>query len=178
MTSPTERILRGFVLLAAVIAFSTMGYRYGFGLGWLEATWMTVITVTGTGFAEESRKPPAFQLFTIASHPVWIHCACLFADWVGAIAAGRRNRTLVRKTQDGASTSTNLQNHVIVCGYGRLGHSLISDLAAENQPLLIIESDPQKGSNGGKLMAIWSWKEMQRKKTFCWLPDWKEPSHW
>ena len=35
-----------------------------------------------------------------------------------------------------------LTGHVIVCGYGRLGNNLASDLAHESEAIVIIENDP------------------------------------
>lgn len=143
MTRATQRILRGFVLLAAVIVFATLGYRYGHGLSWLEAIWMTVITVTGTGFAEESTKPPSFQLFTIAVVLFgFFALAYSLTGLVQLLLAGEVERLLGKRRMD--RDINKLQGHVIVCGYGRLGHSLISDLAAEKQPLVVVESDSDK----------------------------------
>jgi len=38
-----------------------------------------------------------------------------------------------------------LNNHVLICGYGRLGVSLASDLAEENHPFVVIEVDAASG---------------------------------
>ena len=78
MSRAAYRIVRGFVLLAVVFIASVVGYRYFHDLSWLGAIWMTVITISGTGFAEESTQSPGFQLYTI--------CVILFGFFSAAYA--------------------------------------------------------------------------------------------
>lgn len=156
MTSATDRILRGFVLLAAVLAFAIIGYRYLHGLSWMEAIWISVISITATGFAEESTKPPAFQLFTIVV--ILFGFFALIYSLTGLVQlllAGEIERLLGKRRME--RDINKLQHHVIVCGYGRLGHGLTADLAAENQALVVIESDQhsaQAAEADGHLVMI------------------------
>ena len=65
MTTATERIIRGFLVLAVVFVTAVLGYHFLFGLDWLHATWLSVISISTTGFAESSTMQPAAQLFTV-----------------------------------------------------------------------------------------------------------------
>ena len=42
----------------------------------------------------------------------------------------------------------NLENHVIICGYGRSGHNLVDLLTLENIPYVAMDSDPDKVQRG------------------------------
>jgi len=154
MPKATDRILRGFMLLAVVFVAAVMGYRYIHGLTWLEATWLAVISITGTGFAEESTKSPPFQLFTIFVVGFGFFATIYaFTGLVQLLLAGEIERFLGRKRMQ--RDINKLQRHVIVCGYGRLGNSLVNDLAHENQQLVVIESDPanaQQAMDDGHLL--------------------------
>lgn len=43
-----------------------------------------------------------------------------------------------------AQRSLGIENHVIVCGYGRSGHNLVDLLVLENMPYVALESDPDR----------------------------------
>jgi CPA2 family monovalent cation:H+ antiporter-2 len=43
-----------------------------------------------------------------------------------------------------AQRTMKIDNHVIVCGYGRSGHNLVDFLKLENTPYVALESDPDK----------------------------------
>ena len=141
MTSATERIIRGVLLLAIVFIVAVCGYHFLFDLNWLEATWLSVISISTTGFAEESTKSPPFQLFTIFVVSFgFFSSVYAFTGVVQLLLAGEIERFLGRRRMQ--RDINKLEQHIIVCGYGRLGNSLISDLADEGQSLVVIESDP------------------------------------
>ena len=143
MTSATDRILRGFFVLGMVFLTAVIGYRFIFELDWMQATWMSVISISTTGFAEESVKPASFQLFTIFIVVLGVFStAYAFTGLVQLLLAGELERTMGKRKME--RDINKLQRHVIVCGYGRLGHSLTTDLADEGQNLVIIESGKQK----------------------------------
>jgi len=41
----------------------------------------------------------------------------------------------------------NLQEHVIICGYGRFGHAVVEELKRNTVPMVVIESDSTKQAN-------------------------------
>ncbi len=43
-----------------------------------------------------------------------------------------------------AQRNLNIENHVIVCGYGRSGHNLVDLLVLEHTPYVALESDPDR----------------------------------
>jgi CPA2 family monovalent cation:H+ antiporter-2 len=47
-----------------------------------------------------------------------------------------------------AQRSLQIENHVIVCGYGRSGHNLVDLLILENIPYVALDSDPEKVQMG------------------------------
>jgi monovalent cation:H+ antiporter-2, CPA2 family len=47
-----------------------------------------------------------------------------------------------------AQRSLKIENHVIVCGYGRSGHNLVDLLALENIAYVAVDSDPEKVQMG------------------------------
>lgn len=155
MTTATDRIVRGFLVLLAVFVAAVLGYHYLFELNWLEATWISVISISTTGFAEESNKSAGFQLFTIGVVVLGVFgTAYAFTGLVQLLLAGEIERFYGKRRME--REISKLSNHVIVCGYGRLGITLTNDLQEDGQDLVVVESDPLKAqqAHGEGLLVI------------------------
>jgi voltage-gated potassium channel len=105
-----------------------------------EALFMTVITVTTIGYGEVRPLSPEGRLFTIALILIGVatftytlsQTAELFlAEDVLIRIRDRRRRNVLKK----------LNNHTIICGFGRLGSSLTKELQTRNSALVVIDSD-------------------------------------
>lgn len=130
-------------MLLTVFVTAVLGYHYLFGLNWLESTWISVISISTTGFAEESSKSAAFQLFTIGVVVLGVFgTAYAFTGLVQLLLAGEIERFYGKRRME--REISKLTNHVIVCGYGRLGITLAADLQEDGQKVVVIESDPAK----------------------------------
>jgi voltage-gated potassium channel len=137
----TQRILRGFLLLAVVFITAVLGYRFFLGMDWLEATWMAANSITNTG-NELSGGSSSFQWFTIFVVAVGFFATLYaFTGLVQLLLAGELDRLLGRRRME--REIGRLRRHVIVCGYGRLGNNLVSDLAHEDEDVVVIEADEQ-----------------------------------
>ena len=143
MDKATLRIRRGFTLLGIVFLCSVVGYRMFHGLDWLEATWLVIITISGVGFSEQSGKPPEFQAFTILVIVFgMVSAAYAVTGLIQMLLAGELEQILGKRRM--AREINKLRNHVIICGYGRLGQSLAADLTMENRPFVVVENEPQQ----------------------------------
>ncbi|MEM8678923.1 MAG: potassium channel protein [Planctomycetota bacterium] len=138
----TRPIIVGFALLLSVITAAVMGYSIFFGLGWLEATWLTIVTITGVGYAEQSTKPPSFQLFTILVIILgFVAFAYALTGLVRLLLEGELERAVGKRRMQ--KEINKLHDHVIVCGYGRLGQFLAADLGHERHEFVVVENDPE-----------------------------------
>ncbi|GAB5539980.1 MAG: potassium channel protein [Salibacteraceae bacterium] len=105
-----------------------------------EAFYMTVITVSTVGFGEVKSLSEAGQLFT----------SFLIITTFGTFAYTISNLTryvlsgqykIYLKTFQIMNALERLENHVIVCGYGRNGRQSIKTLRAHNERFVVIESN-------------------------------------
>lgn len=130
---------RGTALLLAVLCFGTIGYMTIENWRFLDALYMTVITITTVGFKEIRPVSEAGQIFTILLIFFGIG---IVAYSLGLVARtmvvfqmrellGRRKLGLIKKT---------LKEHYIVCGYGRIGKTICRELIANNIPVLVIDA--------------------------------------
>ena len=140
---PARPLLASLVILVALLAVGTAGYRLLEGMSPLDSLYMTVTTITTVGFGEVKPLSPAGRVFTMglifggvglaAFVANMILTAIVFGDLRGTLQMERRRQMLSRLT-----------NHTIVCGYGRVGRNVTHELKREGLPLVVIDKDPQR----------------------------------
>ncbi len=126
------------VALGAVLTTGVVGYMTITGMGFTDALYMTVTTVSTVGFREVVPLGPAGQWFTMAllvgSIGIVFYSASLVArDLIeGELQRGFGRRKVQRQIGQ-------LADHVIVCGFGRMGRMLCKELAVKPAPFVIID---------------------------------------
>jgi len=139
------RPLRGFVpalvALVAVSLYGTVGYVVVEHFGWLDALFMTVITITTVGYEEVHHLDGAGQVFTIT---LIVFGVIGFLYTLGVIVeqltSGRWQAFRRFRRMD--SQLRSLRDHVIVCGYGRTGHQVVKDLEEAGCRYVVVEMNP------------------------------------
>ena len=127
--------------LLALLVYGTAGYMLLEGYGFLDALFMTVITVSTVGFEEVRRLDAAGEAFTISVIAFGvIDFLYTFGVLVELLSSGewqrhRRARRVQRRLDD-------LRDHVIVCGYGRTGRQAVFELTQSQQSFVVIEWNP------------------------------------
>lgn len=140
--NPLVVLYRVVLLALLVVLVGVLGYRLTSELEWLDALYMTVITLSTVGFREVGPLDDNGKVFTI--------CLILGGASVIAFAVKTsveiildestrqyfRHRTTLKKV-------AKMKDHYIVCGYGRVGRSVCEELAGENQEFVLVDLDPQ-----------------------------------
>lgn len=132
----------GFGLLLALTVVGTLAYRRLSDMSWIDALYMTVTTLATVGYGEIHPLDESARLFTTIFIVAGVGTA-LYT--VGAVAefviAGRIGEMLGRRAMERALAS--LRDHVIVCGYGRLGRALVGELVRSGVPYVVVDEDPE-----------------------------------
>jgi voltage-gated potassium channel len=106
----------------------------------LEAFYMTTITVTTAGFAEVRPLTTLGRLFTtfllIFS---WGAMAFVLTRLTQYIISGEVNKFF--KTRKIMKSIERIRDHVVVCGYGRNGQQAVHTLRVHGQRFVVIEND-------------------------------------
>ncbi|MFE3755845.1 potassium channel family protein [Nocardia tengchongensis] len=136
------RVLSAFLLVTVV---GTMGYRL-LGFGYLDALYQTVTTITTVGFREVHPLSPTGQVFTMAlilfgAGTVFY----MFGVLLEALIEGHVHQHLERRRMD--HRIQRLHGHVIVCGWGRVGHSTAQYLSGLGKSIVVVDRDPQRLEN-------------------------------
>ncbi|MFV1963692.1 MAG: TrkA family potassium uptake protein [Acidimicrobiia bacterium] len=139
--SPRRRIGYGLSALAVILALGTIGYVVIEGAPTLDALYMVVITVTTVGFGEVFDLSIGGQFWTmiivISGFGVAIYTAIASIEYLVDLGDDRRRRRM----QSQAAKAT---NHIIVCGFGRVGQGTWSDLRARGVNVVVIEGSAER----------------------------------
>ncbi len=142
MKTPLERIRLGALFLVAIVLVAVVGYRL-LGYDWIGALWMVVVTVSSVGYAEESTRGPWFQLFTIGVIVVGMSAAVYtIGGFIQMVTEGELEKVLGRRRV--TKEIQRLQDHVIICGFGRVGQILAEDMRRQTRPFVVIDKDPEQ----------------------------------
>jgi voltage-gated potassium channel len=135
-----RRLLTAGIALATLSAIGTTGYMTITGLGFTDALYMTVITLTTVGYREVAPLGPGGQYFTMAllvsGLGVVIYSATLVArDLIeGELQRGFGRRKVQRAIEKAGG-------HIVVCGYGRMGRMVCRELLAKPAEFVVVDRD-------------------------------------
>jgi voltage-gated potassium channel len=136
-----RRILVAIALLSAVLVAGTLGYAVIEGWSFLDALYMTVITVGTVGFREVHPLSDAGRVFTIVLILVGVGgIAFAFATVVDFLVEGHLQGLLEEKRMN--KLLAGLSRHHIVAGMGRVGLEVASAFAAEGVPFVVVDRAP------------------------------------
>ena len=126
-----------FVIFTLII-FGTLGYRWIEGWSFIDSLYMVVITMTTVGFGEVHPLSPLGRLFTIGLMLVGIGVvAYVFSSFFEYVLTADLAGTLRRRRV--SQEIDKLSNHIVICGYGRVGRSAVDSLKDSDRKLVVIE---------------------------------------
>lgn len=128
------------LLLISILLIGVFGYRYIAYYSWIDALYMTVITISTVGFSEVAPLNNAAKLFTVglisSSVLTLAYSISIITEYLMNKNSFEqfKNRKMKRKIDK-------LSNHIIICGYGRNGMQAAQKLSSYNRPFVVIEKD-------------------------------------
>ena len=140
MKTPLQRIRLGALVLSVTVLVAIFGYRYFGGYGWVDALWMVVVTISTVGYGERSGLSGGLQLFTIFVILIGISAAAYtFGGLFQMLLEGEIERLI--GTRRMTREIEKLHQHVIICGFGRMGKNLANELREQQHAVVIVEQD-------------------------------------
>jgi voltage-gated potassium channel len=137
-----SRIHKTLFLVFAIILLGVSGYMILSDYSFVDALYMTVITITTVGFGEVQPFTPQEKIFTVflilTSITVFGYAVSIFSEYLvsGKLFEQFKHRKVEKKIQS-------LKGHTIVCGFGRNGKQAILKLKNYHQKFVVVEKDKE-----------------------------------
>jgi voltage-gated potassium channel len=137
-----HNIFIAVILLVLILISGTVGYIFYEQWSVLEAFYMTVVTISTVGFGEVHPLSEAGRLFTsfliISGTGV---LAYTLGSLVQFMVEGKFREIIgIKKMQQQIDK---LNNHYIICGFGRIGKFISNEFSANGLPFVIVEQNQE-----------------------------------
>lgn len=147
MSNPLIRFFRtkiytAIFLLVIILLIGVTGYKMISGYSWVDALYMTVITMTTVGFGEVVPLNDQSKIFTIflilASIVIVGYALSIITEYILS-----KNDVEELKQKKMQKKIDSFKNHVVICGYGRNGKQAVRKLLAHEKSFVVIEKDKE-----------------------------------
>ncbi len=144
MRATVEKLMWGTFALTCVVISGTVGYKLigGETTSWVNAFYMTFITVTTVGYGEivDLSQSPVGRLFTVfllvtGLGSIWF----IFSAFTALILESDINDAWRRRRME--KTARKMHGHYVICGFGRVGQNVAHELETTHRHYVAIEED-------------------------------------
>ena len=138
-----QKVLLYILAAALLISFGTVGYMTIEGWRFMDALYMTIITLTTVGYGEVNTVGEIGRLFTVALLLIGVSFfVFVTSNIIQFLVEGRIRLVLGRRKLD--TQINKLNDHFIICGYGRIGRVLTQYLVQRYIDVVIIEKNADR----------------------------------
>ena len=137
--STSAKIRTALILLFIIILVGISGYMTIEDDSFIDALYMTIITVSTVGFGEIHRLSMPGRIFTIFliitsfgtyAYAISVITTHFVEGKLTYFIRGQRQKIMKK-----------MENHIIICGYGRNGQQAANELKAHRDPFVVIDTD-------------------------------------
>ena len=133
-----RKLVRSLYVLGGVIITSSIGFAYVEGWSIWRGLYFTFVTITTVGYGDEGISELGRILsvaLMIGGTGIVSYTFALFVQ--SAVTEQLVWRPCMQKRID------QLENHTIICGFGRMGRTICDQLRRVDKPFVVIERDPE-----------------------------------
>ncbi|MFY7670135.1 potassium channel family protein [Tenacibaculum sp. MEBiC06402] len=135
-----SRLYKAIFFTGLTFSIGVLGYVFMFRYSFVDAFYMTVITITTVGFGEVhpfSAEEKIFTIFLILSSLFTFgYAVSSFSEYL--ISGDFFQQLKIKRVQ---KQIEQLDGHIIVCGFGRNGKQALAKLKSYKRDVVIIEKD-------------------------------------
>jgi voltage-gated potassium channel len=138
-TVARKRLKLALILIASLVVYGVTGYVVIEGDKFLDALYMTIITISTVGFGEIHRLSLTGKIFTISLIIMSFGIYAFAVTMLSAYFLEGQMKYLIRGYK--AKSLKKMENHVIVCGFGRNGQQAVKELEAHKHRYVVIDKN-------------------------------------
>lgn len=139
--SPYWHLRTALLIFLGLVTTGTVGYMIIERLSFLEALYMTIITISTVGYREVVLPSRAGQVFSIliivSSLATVVYATTSVVEFMleGRVLELMGRRRFLRELQE-------MTGHYVICGYGRVGRQIAMECQARGTGVVVIEKEP------------------------------------
>lgn len=135
------------IVLFFIILTGTSGFMIIEGWNFADSLYMTIITITTTGFEEVHQLSREGEIFTL----ILLMVSFGTVIYIGGTGIQLLIETKIFRRKKMQKKIEKLENHYIVCGFGRMGSHICRELKEASVEFVVIESNEE---NFGQLEVL------------------------
>lgn len=140
-------------LLLLITFTGVMGYHFIEGWSFSDSLYMTIITLTTTGFQEVKKLSELGRAFTmvllVGGVGLVAYCATSVMQQILTIDLSDRRRKKME------ANIKKLKEHTIICGFGRMGRIICKELHEHKIPFVVIDKNKDNIENLSRTPYLW-----------------------
>ena len=128
------------VFLLLIVMIGTVGFHYLEGVNLITSLYWTIVTVATIGYGDVVPHTMGGRIFSIIIIISGVSVALYTFTAAMAFSVEGQLKTIlgVSKMQEKINQ---MKDHIIVCGYGKVGKNIVTNLIKEEIPFVVIEKD-------------------------------------
>jgi len=134
-----KNLRNGILVLFLIILAGTSGFMLIEGWNFPDSLYMTIITITTTGFEEVHQLSTEGEIFTL----ILLLISFGTVIYIGSMGVQILIESTFFRRKKMQNKIEKLSNHYIVCGFGRMGNHICTDLKNAGVPFVVIENNPE-----------------------------------
>ncbi|MBT8252886.1 MAG: potassium channel protein [Flavobacteriaceae bacterium] len=137
-----SKINMAIIMLVSLMGIGVVGFKLLTNYSWVDAFYMTVITISTVGFGEVKPLDPSAKVFTVflilTSFIVVGYAIKVITEYI--LTLNDAEEIKLKKMQKKIDS---LSDHIIICGYGRNGRQAAKKLMTYGENFVVIEKNKE-----------------------------------
>ena len=131
--------VRGILAIIIIFLYGTIGSYFIMGLNMNDSIYYTIITIATVGYGDIAPITPLQKLFTTSLALIGIGLIAYIFTII--ITSFEENLHDLRSGRYMEKRLSEMENHYVLCGFGRVGLSVFEELKKRNQKVIIVDRD-------------------------------------
>lgn len=141
-----RRLVKALFSLLLVVAIATCGYKlFGQNVTWLNALYMTIVTLSSVGYGEivDTSHSVGLRAFNLLVLTFGIGLMLyVFSVATAFVVEGELKNIFWRRKMQKLIAA--FRGHIIVCGAGETGRSVVEELLKTGRQVVVVDHDPKQ----------------------------------
>ncbi len=143
MSENVLQVVKAVLVFLGILLIGTVGNMYFEHNSFIDALYMTVITVSTVGYGDMVPVQPAGKIFTVCLVLGGVgYVMYIFSKLMETMVEGGLREILGKRKM--AKELARLKDYYIVCGYGRIGKVICETLYENGKDFVVIENNPDE----------------------------------